>query len=228
MIGSGRLAKDLRLIRARLSGNKVALFAGADLNRTSRLEPPVRMERGSLAYDSNLGRYSYLGAHSTVVGADIGRFCSIAHGTTVGATGHHTDRPTTHTFPYIPADGGFVGHHQLPISRVQLGHDVWVGCDAVVLSGVKVGDGAVIAANSVVTKDVPPFAISAGSPATVRRYRIAEELIDRLTAVAWWNWPKDLLVRHIELFRLPLDEFVVQKLEKAAAEWGPINAPKTP
>lgn len=215
MIGRERLAKNLRLITARLNGNKVALMAGAYLSRTSLLEPPVRMEAGSVADDSRIGRYSYLGANATVVGAEVGRFCSIAHGATVGATGHPTDRATTHTFPYIPADGGFVDRHQLRIARVRLGHDVWIGCDAVVLSGVTIGDGAVIAANSVVTKDVPPFAVAVGAPATVRRFRFDADLVERLAAVAWWNWPKDLLARHVDLFRLPLDESVMEKLEDA-------------
>jgi len=72
---------------------------------------------------------------------------------------------------------------------VVIGNDVWLGQNAFILSGVTVGDGAVVAANAVVTKDVPPYSIVAGNPATVKKFRFDAETIERLLSVRWWDWP---------------------------------------
>jgi tetrahydrodipicolinate N-succinyltransferase len=71
--------------------------------------------------------------------------------------------------------------------RATIGNDVWMGHNANVLSGINVGDGAVIAAGAVVTKDVPPYAVVAGVPATIKRFRFAEKIIDRLLRCKWWD-----------------------------------------
>jgi carbonic anhydrase/acetyltransferase-like protein (isoleucine patch superfamily) len=80
-----------------------------------------------------------------------------------------------------------------PFSKgnVSIGNDVWIGYDALILSGVTIGDGAVIAARSVVTKDIEPFSIVAGVPARHIRYRFSEEIIASLQEISWWNWPRE-------------------------------------
>ena len=77
-----------------------------------------------------------------------------------------------------------------------VGHDVWLGYSALVLPGVRIGHGAVVAAASVVARDVPPYAIVAGNPARVIRSRFAEEDVARLVRAAWWDWPIDLVTAH--------------------------------
>ena len=72
-----------------------------------------------------------------------------------------------------------------------VGHDVWLGYSALVLPGVRIGHGAVVAAASVVARDVPPYAIVAGNPARVVRSRFSEEDVERLLRAAWWDWPID-------------------------------------
>jgi carbonic anhydrase/acetyltransferase-like protein (isoleucine patch superfamily) len=90
-----------------------------------------------------------------------------------------------------------------------IGHDVWVGVDALILSGVTIGNGAVIAARSVVTKDVPPYAIVAGSPARVVKYRFDEDTIAVLLAIAWWDWPQAKIEEALPLLMSPnLDTFI--------------------
>ncbi len=120
----------------------------------------------------------------------IGRFCSFASGVTI-LTGceHRADWVSTYPFQ-------FLGEFQPPLpsaSRakgdVDIGHDVWVATDALILSGVRIGNGAVIAARSVVTKDVPPYAVAAGVPARVVKFRFDAETIAALQAIAWWDWP---------------------------------------
>ena len=82
-----------------------------------------------------------------------------------------------------------------------LGNDVWIGMEAVILPGVTIGDGAIAAAKSVVTHDVPPYAIVAGNPAKVVKRRFDQRTIDRLLKVAWWDWPVDKITRNLNAIR---------------------------
>ncbi|HOS94937.1 MAG TPA: CatB-related O-acetyltransferase, partial [Armatimonadota bacterium] len=130
----------------------------------------------------------------------VGRYCSAAHGVTITLGGEHpTDRVTT--FPLrtrlnLPGAGtdGF------PSSRgdVVIGNDVWIGAHAHLLSGVTIGDGAVVGAGAIVTRDVAPYSIVSGSPARHRRYRVPEDLIPALLEIAWWNWPDDIVRARVE------------------------------
>jgi acetyltransferase-like isoleucine patch superfamily enzyme len=118
----------------------------------------------------------------------LGGYCSVSAAVEFMIGGnHHTDRVTT--FPF-PPDGN-------PYSKgpVVVGNDVWIGRNAIVLSGVTVGDGAVIGANSVVTRDVRPYAIVAGNPAREIRRRFPDDQVDRLLEVAWWSWPQEEIKR---------------------------------
>jgi acetyltransferase-like isoleucine patch superfamily enzyme len=133
----------------------------------------------------------------------IGRFCSIADGVEILLGGNHrTDWVSTYPFPEFarlwPEARGHTGHNQ---SRgdVRIGHDVWLGSQSMVLSGVTIGSGAVVAARSVVTRDVPSYAIVAGNPARTIRLRFDPRSVERLLALAWWNWPKDRIGRAMPL-----------------------------
>jgi virginiamycin A acetyltransferase len=120
----------------------------------------------------------------------IGRFCAIAYGVVIRlGEEHRTDWVTTYPFSRLfPKAKSFPGH---PRSKgdVIIGNDVWVGRDALILSGVEIGNGAVIAARSVVTKDVPPYSIMAGNPVKLVRFRFNKSIIAELQKIAWWNWP---------------------------------------
>lgn len=130
----------------------------------------------------------------------IGRFCAIAHGATFIMNGgnHRTDGLSTYPFGIF---GGWA--EAMPESwpsrgDLVIGHDVWIGYEATLLAGITVGHGAVIGAKSVVTSDVPAYAIVAGNPARVLRYRHPPATIDRLLQLAWWDWPIDHLTRHVQ------------------------------
>jgi len=121
----------------------------------------------------------------------IGNYCSLADGVQIMLGGGHRTEWVT-TYPFSALDKRFrpiTGH---PVSRgdVVIGHDVWVGREAMILSGVAVGNGAVIGARAVVARDVAPYAIVAGNPARSLRLRFTPEQITRLEALAWWHWPR--------------------------------------
>jgi virginiamycin A acetyltransferase len=128
----------------------------------------------------------------------IGKFCAIASGATFMLNGgnHHTE--TLSSFPFGIFGQGWetaLPDHWPNKGDLVVGHDVWIGQGAVLTPGVKIGSGAVIAARSVVTSDVPPYAIVGGNPARVIRMRRSEAEIERLLALAWWDWPITKITR---------------------------------
>jgi virginiamycin A acetyltransferase len=119
----------------------------------------------------------------------IGRFCSIADGVTILLGGEHrVDWVTTYPVNILFGGERVPG---LPTTKgdVVIGNDVWIGQDALILSGVQIGNGAVIAARSVVKEDVLPYSIVAGNPAQHIKFRFSKSVIDDLQDIAWWNWP---------------------------------------
>ena len=102
----------------------------------------------------------------------------------------------------------------MPEETTTVGNDVWIGCNVVVLPGVTIGDGAVVAAGSIVTKDVPPYAIVAGSPARVLRYRWDEKTVERVAALRWWDWDDHKIKQSLELFTLGMNDHVLEQLEE--------------
>ncbi len=216
MPGLGKLTAEAQLWRRRRVGNDIRLFAGIELDEKSVLESPVRIAPNTMVYGSSIGCYSYVGAHSVIQGATIGKFCSGAWGITVGASAHPLDRATTHTFPWRSQDGEFVKNEDLTAEPVRVGHDVWIGCDCVILSGVTIGNSAVIAAGAVVTHDVPAYAVVMGAPARVVRFRYDDAVRKRMSSLSWWDWPRDVLRQHVELFKAPLTDAVIAALEDLA------------
>jgi acetyltransferase-like isoleucine patch superfamily enzyme len=131
----------------------------------------------------------------------IGKFCSIAGGVSIYLGGNHrTDWVTTYPFLAWPDTwteaSGILGH---PATRgnVVIGNDVWLGNECVILSGVTIGDGAVVATHAIVTKDVPPYTIVAGNPARVIRKRFKDEHVEALLKIRWWDWPLDHIKRSL-------------------------------
>nr|WP_164116032.1 CatB-related O-acetyltransferase [Sphingorhabdus sp. Alg239-R122] len=144
----------------------------------------------------DIGAHSYGGLEvrkfDDVTGLNIGKYCSFAAEVQVMLGGEHRHDWVT-TYPFNVVDerhSAFTGH---PASKgdVVIGDDVWIGREAIIMSGVTVGTGAVIAARALVVKDVPPYAIIGGNPAKLIKYRFDEKTIAKLLEIAWWDWPED-------------------------------------
>lgn len=123
----------------------------------------------------------------------IGKFCSIASGVIIFLGGNHrTDWITTYPFNSIPnsdfEDFKDIKGHPATKGDVIIGNDVWIGLNAIILSGVKIGDGAIIAAGSVITKEVGPYEIWGGNPAKLIKNRFDKETTENLLETKWWYW----------------------------------------
>lgn len=151
------------------------------------------------------GRFTYVSG-GVVSNSDIGAFTSIGPDVRVGGMGRHpTTMLTTHPAFYSTlkqAGRTFVSENHFDEHiRTKIGNDVWVGAKAIVLDGVQVGDGVIIAAGAVVTRDVPPYAIVGGVPARIMRHRFDEVRVARLLELRWWEWPLEQLSRQCTVFR---------------------------
>lgn len=133
----------------------------------------------------------------------IGKFCSIACGAKfLFTSGNHSMQSlSTYTFPIFYEEWGLDAKDIRSAwdnkGDITIGNDVWIGYEAVILSGVTIGDGAIVGARAVVTKDVPPYTIVAGVPARPIRKRFDEETIAKLQALRWWDWDEERLKRCI-------------------------------
>ncbi|WP_295728103.1 CatB-related O-acetyltransferase [uncultured Muribaculum sp.] len=171
---------------------------------------------------SSIGDYTYIGPNSRVVYSTVGKFCSIAGEVCLGLA--------THPLTYISSSPIFIStnnatghrwttknvdfHEYVP---TKIGNDVWIGTRAIIMGGITIGDGAVVGAGAVVTKDVPPYAIVGGIPAKIIRYRFDSGTIDVLLRLKWWNLSSRIVKKNIGIFQRA--DFIrhLESLEKGSA-----------
>lgn len=132
----------------------------------------------------------------------IGKFCMIASDVTfiMNGANHLSGSITSYPFAIFGKDwSSAMDGKSYPVKgNTIIGNDVWIGYDATIMPGVKVGDGAIIAAKSVVSRDVAPYSIVGGNPAREIRKRFSEEKISDLLEIRWWDWPLEKITRHIQ------------------------------
>lgn len=195
-------------------------FAKSTLSKILRVLSPDKFYSSEYLPDEfskNIGKYTYGNIKIMNAGEGgklhVGNFCSIAGGVTVLLGGNHRiDWVSTYPFPASPEfanDAKNIKDYSTSKGDVVIGNDVQLGHDALVLSGVKIGDGAVVGARSVVTKDVEPYAIVAGNPAKLIRFRFSEKQIAKLLEIKWWNWSVEKIKKNIEILcDSKIDEFI--------------------
>jgi len=131
----------------------------------------------------------------------IGKFCQIATGVKFIMNGGNHPMDGASTYPFKVMGGEWSDAELNPISKgdTVIGNDVWVGNSVIFMPGVKIGDGAIIAANSAVTKDVPPYSVVGGNPATLIRKRFDDESVELLLGLSWWNWSIEKITENLHL-----------------------------
>ena len=174
-------------------------------NATVTAEPPVWFRSSfSIRCDVSIGAFTYFQTGSLESCRSIGRYCSIAGNLRVGDIEHPTDWLGTSPFQYNESRFGWHESADDYVSRaarkdsfrkrpVMIGNDVWIGARVTILRGVSIGDGAIVAGGSVVTKDVEPYAVVGGVPAKPIRQRFDDGTVKRLLDLRWWDYsPNDL------------------------------------
>jgi virginiamycin A acetyltransferase len=169
-----------------------AFIKGSKIYGNVKIEEKVKIYKSEISGDIHIGRYSSLWGPGIYLQSElnpiiIGNFCSIARNLTIQEFYHDYNKLTTF---YIGRNvfGEDIRNEIRSKGSVQIGHDVWIGVNVTILSGVKIGNGVVIGANSIVTKDIPAYSIVGGNPAKIIKYRFSEERIQEFEQLEWWNW----------------------------------------
>ena len=162
----------------------------------------------------SLGDWSYTGPLCIVQNSAIGKFSNIAAMVRIGPTAHPMDRPTQHHFTYRCRDYGLAESDDEEFfawraeQRISIGHDTWLGHGAIIMPGVSVGNGAVIGGGAVVTGNVGDYEVAVGVPARTVKRRFPEDVAERLSAMAWWDWNHETIKERLDDFRAPIEAFL--------------------
>jgi len=162
---------------------------------------------------SVIGDYSSIGRYSKITHTEIGKYCAISWDSSINAVSHPYTHLTISSFPYVPKTGNFVTKKIQSHETVIIKNDVWVGTGCVIMPGITIGNGAIIGAGSVVTKDVPDYAIVAGVPAKIIKFRFKDKIIKRLLKLSWWDLDENIIKENIHLWQGEVSEEVINNLE---------------
>lgn len=205
---------DLHYIKQFIHRKKVGSACWFGKNTTidskSRFEGMNKLSDNSLFLNSSMGYASYVSDHSFIKNTVIGRYTCIANEVMTVAGNHPVSFASVHPAfysatqkPSYVKQSKFEDFNYLDSEKrisVEIGNDVWIGARATILEGITIGDGAVVAAGAIVTKDVPPYAIVGGVPAKIIKYRFDEETIQRLLKLKWWEKDQAWIKSHADDF----------------------------
>ena len=168
----------------------------------------VKNTRGVVNFDWGVVMYQNRSPNTLI----IGKFCAIAEGVKfiMNGANHRMDGITT--YPFNILGGGWEKVtptiKQLPFKGdTVIGNDVWIGQNVTIMPGVKVGDGAIIAANSTVVKNIEPYTIYGGNPAKFIKKRFSDEKVEFLLNLQWWNWDEEKIFNNLEMLTSETDNF---------------------
>lgn len=187
---------------ARLIGK--SFISGSTLSGQVTINENCKIYKSFLDGDITIGRHSSIWGPNIYITSKIneimiGNFCSIARNVSIQEYNHKIETVST----YHLANNIFgepVETDLFSKGSILIGHDVWIGAGSVILSGVKIGNGSVVGANSLVNKDVPPFSIVGGNPAKFIRYRFSKDKINELEQLRWWDWSTDKILENKDFF----------------------------
>lgn len=194
----------------------------------SELESNISINRQNYILKSKIGKFTYTGMGSSIRTAEVGRFCSLAWNVSVGGGNHVFDHVTTSPlWRFAMLDESNINHEANKALKARygefgsciVGNDVWIATNAVILRNVKIGNGAIIGAGAVVTKDVEPYSIVAGIPAKKIKMRFDDKIIEALGEIQWWNWPVEVIRANVDLiYSTKVDNSTIEKLKEIASK----------
>lgn len=180
--------------KVQIASIKGKIYHKLDKHHQKRLQKKRNVRIGRYSYGTPVVHFGEQEGTELV----IGKFCSIGKNVHVYLGGNHRmDWITMYPFPAKFDWAKEYREYQVSKGDIKIGNDVWIGADAVILSGVTIGDGAVIGAETVVTKDIPPYAVAVGNPMRIVKYRFEEEKIAKLLEVKWWDWEIEEIEKNI-------------------------------
>ena len=195
------LRKNYQIVRLQKYHPDCKFYSGVDVTNTN-FEGFNVLFNDVVISSSSLGAHTYVQKKSTIFNAQIGRFCSIATQVSIAPGIHKTDGVSCHTSFYqksTPLLKVYSNEDSFPtFSKVVVGNDVWIGERAIIMDGVNIGHGAIVAAGAVVTKDVPPYAIVGGVPAQIIKFRFSDKVIEDLLKSEWWNFSDKWFQKHFK------------------------------
>lgn len=191
-----------------LNGNRALVIGsncdiGYDKKKVVRLHAYIKIAKNVRIDCEEIGGYTFINEDVSIRNCkSIGSYCAIGPGVHIGLIEHPTSNLSISDFFYGEKNWNWTNSEYdwentscrwelKPL--VEIGNDVWIGANAMIMPGVKVGDGAIIAAGAIVTKDIPPYAIVGGVPARIIKYRFTENIVDKLVWLKWWNYEPNIV-----------------------------------
>lgn len=231
------IAPDAILIRAKLGvgnkiykaaevidselGDKTIIGNNAIVNRC-QLEDHISVNRSNYLLRSSIGRFTYTGIGCSIRSARVGRYCSLAWNVSVGGGNHEYGNASNyprwrfsmlHNDVMLHESNEYLKKRHQEFGDCEIGNDVWLATNSVVIRGVRVGDGSVIGAGAIVTKHVEPYSIVVGSPGRVVKKRFDDRTIEALESIRWWDWPLSVIQNNLDLvFSTKVDAHVVDRM----------------
>ena len=176
--------------------------------RNSYIDATSKVESGSQFVNSRMDKYSFCGYDCEINNCEIGKFCSIANNVKIGGARHPIEWVSTSPVFYSGRDSvnkKFSTFDRAEDKKTLIGNDVWIGANAIIIQGIRIGNGSVIGAGSIVTKNVGDYEIVAGNPARFIRKRFSEEVVEELINLEWWDWPEEILLDMAQYIKEPID-----------------------
>lgn len=197
----------IKIARLQKRYSTCRFYPGVNVDNKSSFGKCNVIFHNTTVVDSTIDDHTFIQRNSRVINTDIGKFCSIASRVSIGLGRHPTSYVSSHpafysnTQPLVKTFSPSDAFNYF--ERTYIGHDVWIGENAMIIDGVRVNTGAIIAAGAVVTRDVPAYAIVGGVPSKLIKYRFDEDMRRQLLETEWWNMPDEWLIEHCSLFSNP-------------------------